>query len=71
MVGMCEPEYPIRVFFKEDGETWVLENEEELVNNLEWFDSDSSEEYAVTVDNQGRAVRVKVEKLELIVFKLK
>lgn len=68
---MQRPEYPIKVVFKEDGETWILNNEEELATSLEWFDSESPTENAMAIDNQGRAIRIKVEKLELVTFELK
>ena len=68
---MQQPEYPIKVVFEEDGETWILNNEKELATNLEWFDSDAQDEHAIATDNQGRAVRIKVEKLELLVLELK
>lgn len=64
------PEYPIKIDF-EYGETWVLKNEEELATSLEWFDSDSEEEPTVITDNQGRAVKLKVDNLKLVLFELK
>ena len=68
---MPQPEYPIQVLFKEDGESWILNDEDELANNLEWFDSEGADENAAVTDKNGRAVRLKVEKLELIIFELK
>lgn len=64
------PEYPITVIFHEDNTEWVLYNEVEIVNNLEWFDSQDPEEYATVIDNQGRLVRLIVQQLEIISFEL-
>jgi len=60
-----KPQYPITVLFKESGDRWVLDNEQELAINLEWFDSTDPEEDAEVTDALGRAVEVVVEKLEL------
>jgi hypothetical protein len=68
---MQQPAYPIKVVFEEDGATWILNDEKELATTLEWFDSDAPDEHARVTDNQGRAVRIKVEKLELVIFELK
>lgn len=67
---MQQPEFPIKVVFEEGEETWIFNNEKELATSLEWFDNDDLDEHAVVTDNQGRAVRIRVEKLELIVFEL-
>ena len=67
---MQQPEYPIKVGFEEDGETWILNNDKELATTLEWFDSDAPDEHAKVTDKLGRAVRIKIEKLELLVFEL-
>ena len=68
---MQQPEYPINVFFKESGETWILNNEKELAATLEWFDSEAPGENVIVTDNQGRATKIRIEKLELLSFELK
>jgi hypothetical protein len=65
-----EPEFPIRVTFHEDGDEWVLDSPEELACSLEWFDTDDPEEHASVVDRHGRAVRIKVEALEVVRLEL-
>ena len=60
-----KPQYPITVLFKEDGDKWVLDNEQELGNSLEWFNSNDPEEKAEVTDALGRNVEVIVEKLEV------
>ena len=64
------PEYPIKVFFHEDSEQWILSNEIELACNLEWFNSQDPEEKATVTDNQGRPVRLIVKELEVLVCEL-
>ncbi len=64
------PEFPIKVFFMEDNDEWLLDSEDELASNLEWFDSRDKDENAQVTDSLGRSVRVKVEKLTLIEFHL-
>ena len=68
---MSRPEFPIRIRFLEDGSEWILDNEIELANNLEWFNSDDPEEKAIVTDKQGRAVSLKVEELRIETFELK
>ena len=60
------PEFPIKVTFFEDNDVWILNNEDELCTNLEWFDSRDKEENAKVEDHKGRLVRVKVEELKLL-----
>jgi hypothetical protein len=60
-----EPQYPITVLFNDDGEKWILDNEQELGNNLEWFNSNDPEENAEVTDALGRNVEIFVEKLEV------
>ena len=57
-----KPQYPITVLFKEDGDKWVLDNEQELGCNLEWFDSKDPEQNTEVTDALGRNVEVVVEK---------
>jgi len=66
-----DSKYPLTVFFSEDGEEWVLENEVEVANNLEWFDSNDPNEKARVTDKDGRVVRLLVKNLEVIELKLK
>jgi hypothetical protein len=65
---MDKPEFPITISFLEDSSAWILNSEDELANNLEWFDSRDDEEHASVIDARGRLVRLKVEKLEVIDF---
>lgn len=59
------PEFPIRVKFA-DGDEWVLENEDQVANNLEWFDTDDPQEDTEVIDARERAVRLKVVGLKVI-----
>jgi hypothetical protein len=68
-----KPVFPIKVIFYEEDEdddidVWVLDNENELAWNLEWFDSRDPSENASVVDSLGRSVRLKVEKLNVVEF---
>jgi hypothetical protein len=65
------PEFPLKVVFQETGEEWLLENESDAAQNLEWFDSEDPEEAAVVTDKQGRPVRLKIEGLKVIAIALK
>jgi hypothetical protein len=58
------------VFFEENGEEWVLDNEQEVACNLEWFDSDDPDEHVLVTDGQGRAVRLKVQALKVVFCEL-
>ena len=66
------PTYPIKVTFLEDEDddefVWILDNENELVCNLEWFDSRDPEEHAIVEDKFLRRIRVKIEEFRLIEF---
>ncbi|MBI3560328.1 MAG: hypothetical protein HY080_01230 [Gammaproteobacteria bacterium] len=66
-----KPQFPLKVVFHETDEEWVLENENEAAFNLEYFDSDDKEERATVTDNLGRAVRLKIRKLEIVTCELK
>lgn len=59
------PEFPITVTFLDDRDEWVLDNEIELAENLEWFNSDDPEERAIVKDKNGIAVKLIVEELEI------
>lgn len=65
-----KPEFPITVLFHEDGEKWVLENEDQIACNLEWFDSADPEENSTVKDNRGRLIRLVVKKLEIQICEL-
>lgn len=67
---MKQPTFPVTVGFEEDGEEWTFDSIEEMACSLEWFDSDDPEENATVRDAHGRAVRIKVERLEVKVFEL-
>ena len=60
-----EPTYPITVTFQEDGDVWILNNETEVANNLEWFDSRDPEEKVIVIDKNKRKVTLVIEKLEV------
>lgn len=62
---MQNPEYPLLVRYTDGSENEVFDNEEELVNTLEWFDSEDPEFHANVIDNNGRLLKVVVVKLEL------
>jgi len=59
------PEFPLTISFLEDGDKWVLDNEEEVAVNLEWFNSEDPEEKAIVKDKKGRPVKIIVESLEI------
>jgi hypothetical protein len=65
-----KPKFPLTVFFLEDKEEWVLDNEEELACNLEWFDSADEDENAIVTDSLGRNVRLKIMGLKVIICRL-
>jgi len=58
-----QPEFPIYVRF-EDGEVESYDSVEELIHNLEDFDSDVSTDCEAR-DARGRRVRLKLKLLEL------
>lgn len=60
---MMQPEFPISVRF-ENGETESYNDVEELIHNLEDFDSDVATDCEAT-DAIGRRVRLKLKLLEL------
>jgi hypothetical protein len=67
---VMQPTFPVTVRFEEDNEDWVFDSTQELACSLEWFDSDDAEQNARVTDAQGRAVRLKVEELEVKTFEL-
>lgn len=65
-----QPEFPLTVRFFEDDTTMVLNSREEVECNLEWFDSDDSEQHAEVRDAHNRSVRLVVRDLSLITLEL-
>ena len=59
----ASPEYPIKIFFYEDKEEWILNDEVELATNLEWFDNNDPKERVTITDNQDRPVHLVVNEL--------
>jgi len=68
-----KPEYPIKVIFFNGGEECVYKNEEEMVCDLEFFDSEDNdpEDATLVTDGRGREVILKIESLDLLKFELK
>ena len=64
------PQYPITVADSGSGESQLFTTEEELVTTLEWFNSDDPEYNAVVTDALGRAVQLKIERLEVVICRL-
>jgi hypothetical protein len=64
------PLFPIKVHFFEDGDEWIFDDDADIAQNLEWFDSDDIEENASVTDRLNRPVRLKVEALSIIVLEL-
>ena len=65
-----KPEYPLTVYFEDTGETCSYENEEEIVTSLEWFDSEDKKDKVNVTDSRGRLVRLKIERLEIVILEL-
>ena len=64
------PQYPLTVRF-DDGTIEVLNTPEEVAGTLEWFDTDDptdtiTDTHGAVTDAQGRAVRLKVVRLEIV-----
>lgn len=66
-----KPVFPIKVFFKEDGDEWILDNEDEIASSLEWFNSEDPEENTIVTDKNGNPVKLVIEKLEIKQLELK
>jgi hypothetical protein len=64
-----KPVFPLHIHYS-DGEELVLETTEDVEVALEWFDSDDGDMTAAVVDDLGRPVRLKVERLRLITCEL-
>ena len=64
------PAFPLRVRFRENGDEWSLDSEDEVAENLEWFNSADASENAQVWDANGRRVRIKVEALRVLVLEL-
>jgi hypothetical protein len=66
---LMKPEFPLRVKF-DDGDEWLLESEEQVETNLEWFDTDDGDKTVLVLDRLGRPVRLKVEAFSLLMLEL-
>lgn len=65
-----KPSFPLKVIFKEDDDQWILENEIEAAQNLEWFNSDDPDEKATVIDKLGKHVRLVVKDLEVLICEI-
>lgn len=65
-----EPLFPLTIRFA-DGETQTVQDREDAACNLEWFDSDDPQEPAQVTDSAGRSVRLKVERLAVVLCELR
>ena len=63
---MEKPEFPIRVYWKDESEVVFYEDLDALRGGLEFFDWDE----AIVTDNQGRLVILELEYCEIRVFEL-
>ncbi len=66
-----KPSYPIKIKFLEDGNEWVLADETELAQNLEWFDSNDEDENVEVSDRNGQSVELVVEAHDVRVCRFK
>lgn len=64
-----KPKLPFHVIF-EDGNRWILNNDDEIACNLEWFDSNDEDDTTKVIDDLGRPVRLKIEALKIIYCEL-
>ena len=64
MIVIHSPQYPLTVHWV-DEEPEILESEEEVAQNLEWFNTEGSDEPIRVTDALGRSVVLYVEKLEV------
>lgn len=65
------PQFPITVRFTEDGENWTFIDSDDAACNLEWFDSEDMAENVSVLDCHGRSVRLKIERLKVVICELK
>ena len=70
MAGQDEPTFPITVVFHKLGERTESHSREEIMTQLEYFDSEDPYESATATDAKGRRVVLKVEGLEILEFRL-
>jgi len=70
MTHSDEPEFPITVVFHTLGKRTESYSREELMTQLEYFDSEDPIEAATATDAKGRRVILKVEALEIVEFRL-
>lgn len=64
-----KPKLPLHVIF-EDGDRWILNSDDEIACNLEWFDSNDEDDTTKVIDDLGRPVKLKVEALKIIYCEL-
>ena len=67
-----KPQYPITVRCDDDDDEgpYIFDNEGELAQTLEWFDSEDPEQEATAHDAHGRRVRILVIAHDLVAFEL-
>ena len=65
---MAVPEFPLTINWLKTGEVEVFQSKDELVCNLEYFDS--SYKFVSTKDYRDRDVKLIIAKLEIIVFEI-
>lgn len=65
-----KPKFPLKIRYHETGEEDTFDDELDVAQNLEWFDSENHKERAEVTDSEGRPVRLKVEKLDVLVCEL-
>jgi len=64
-VNANKPEFPVTVIWHEDGEQESFKNEVDAACTLEWFDSREGASDHTVVDNNGNAVVLVIEQLEV------
>ena len=64
------PQFPIRVLFHNDNEEETFDNLIDAACHLEFFDNHDPDENATVTDKLGKPVHLKVEMLEVKIFKL-
>ena len=65
-----KPQFPLRILSR-DGTEEHAESRDELVQTLEWFDSEDGDASVQVVDALGRPVLVRIEALQLKALRLK
>ncbi|HAC14393.1 MAG TPA: hypothetical protein DCE78_00390 [Bacteroidetes bacterium] len=64
-----KPKLPLHVMF-EDGDHWILYNDDEIASSLEWYDSNDEDDTTKVIDDLGRPVKLKIEALIIIYCEL-